>query len=83
MPDYKSYRDHTGIDNPTFIRIIAERFPKFGKPAATCVNNPEDYGLCLTKDAEQVLVDNCGPGPGLDHIPFRLRDRIAARRKSK
>lgn len=78
MPDYQAYREHAGLSNAEFIVLLQVWFPKFSKVDASFLAHPDEHGLCLTKEAEHRLVEACGPGPGLEHIPYRpgLLERI-------
>lgn len=70
MTDYSSYRDHVGITNPEMTKALHTVYRGFGRPAASFVNNPERSGVCLLPEAEALLVNKFGPGPGLASLEF-------------
>ena len=70
MTDYSSYRDHVGITNPEMTKALHAVYRGFGRPAASFVNNPERSGVCLLPEAEALLVNTFGPGPGLASLEF-------------
>lgn len=74
MTDYKSYRKAAGITNPDMTRAVAGLFPDYSKVQSTMVNAPEKYGVCLLPEAERLLCDLWGPGPGLASVPFEAGD---------
>ena len=70
MTDYSSYREHVGITNPEMTKALHSVYRGFGRPAASFVNNPERSGVCLLPEAEVLLVNKFGPGPGLASLEF-------------
>jgi len=70
MTDYSSYRDHVGITNPEMTKAMHRVYKGFGRPASSFVNNPERSGVCLLPEAEVLLVNTFGPGPGLASLEF-------------
>lgn len=73
MTDYIEYRDSKQITNRQMVETLQQRFPRYGKPTQTMINNPEDYGVCLLPEAEEVLVGAFGPGSGLSISSRRRR----------
>ena len=66
MPDYRRYCSTAGITGPEMIEAIREKFPKYSKSTNSMVNNPADYAVRLTEEAELHLVNRFGFAPGLD-----------------
>ena len=66
MADYEKYRNSVRISNVQMTEVLREAFPSFSKIQASMVNAPEKYGLCLTPEAEAVLIANFGYGDGLN-----------------
>lgn len=69
MADYSKYRDSVGISNVEMTETLSEAFPKYSKIQSAMVNAPEKYGLCLTPEAEAVLIAKHGSGDGLNTKP--------------
>lgn len=65
MPDYNRYRYEHDITNNDIIDALKKKFAKYQKSTMTMVNNCWDYGVQLLPEAEAVLVEKFGPGPGL------------------
>jgi len=70
MTDYSKYRDYIGITNPEMTKALHAVYRGFGRPASSFVNNPERSGVCLLPEAEALLVNTFGPGPGLASLEF-------------
>ena len=70
MSDYKAYREHVGIENNDMTHALHAEFPKYNRFVAVSVNHPDTHGVCLTSEAEQILVKQFGEGPGLVHYKF-------------
>ena len=66
MANYEKYRNSVRISNVQMTEVLREAFPSFSKIQASMVNAPEKYGLCLTPEAEAVLIANFGYGDGLN-----------------
>lgn len=66
MADYAKYRESVGIENTSMTEALHEHFEKYSKIQSSMVNAPEKYGLCLTPEAEAVLIANFGYGEGLN-----------------
>jgi len=73
MSDYKAYREHVGIENIDMTHALHAEFPKYNRFVAVSVNHPETHGVCLTKEAEQILIEQFGEGPGLTHYKQKKR----------
>lgn len=69
MSDYNQYRAVTGISNNDIIAVLSKVYPNFTKVQCTMINNPEKYGLRLTKEAEKLLAESYGYCPCLDTKP--------------
>lgn len=80
MQDYEQYREHTDISSLMMVKALKPTFKSVTKSILAIVNNPKKYGCCLTPEAEQILVDTFGSGPGLAHRKHRKR-RPAKRSK--
>ena len=66
MADYEKYRNSVQISNVQMTEVLKTVFPSFSKIQASMANAPEKYGLCLTPEAEAVLIANFGYGDGLN-----------------
>ena len=64
MPDYGKYKAAVHISNNDIIDAVKKVCPKFSKIQCSMVSNP-DYGVQLSPDAEQALIDNFGFADGL------------------
>lgn len=64
MPDYGKYRAAVQISNNDVIKTVKQTCPKFSKIQCSMVNNPA-YGVQLTSEAEQALVEEYGYADGL------------------
>lgn len=80
MADYAQYRKRAGISNTAMTRALNEIFPKFTKIQASMIAFPEKYGICLTPEAETVLVNKYGYENGLNIK--RPRKRKVKRQKN-
>lgn len=70
MTDYRQYRDYVGISNGDMTKALQKDYSMYSKILSSFVNNPTRYGVALLNEAEKLLVDTFGPGPGLQSIPF-------------
>lgn len=77
MADYRRYCYMAGITGPQMIEALREQFPKYSKSTQSMVNNPEDYAVRLTQEAELKLVERFGMAPGLDLKKPRNHDNAA------
>ena len=68
MTNYNVYKAEKGISNNDMIRAVKPRFPKYSKVHQSMVVNAEQSGVCLVPEAEYLLVDHFGFGPGLSII---------------
>ena len=66
MADYAKYRESVGVENKQMTELLCQHFPNYSKIQSAMVNAPEKYGICLSPEAEAILVANFGPGPGLN-----------------
>ena len=69
MQHYNEYRDAVGISQSTMVQVLRPHFPSFTKSICSIVERPEKYGCCLTPEAEVVLTETFGKGPGLAFPP--------------
>jgi len=65
MQNYEEYRDYAGISQTTMVSILRPYFPSFTKSIAAICNKPRKYGVSLCPEAETVLIETFGRGPGL------------------
>ena len=65
MPDYNRYRYEHDLTNNDIIEKLKAKFPKYTKSTMTMVNNPYDYAVQLLPEAETLLAEAYGEGPGL------------------
>ena len=79
MADYPLYMSGVGISRKDAIDTLNNKYPRFGKPTMAMICNPADYGVELTREAEQKLVDAFGWHAGLAY----RRRRSEANRKKK
>ena len=63
--NYNVYRAAKNLSNSEVIRVIRTRYPKYTKVSNSFVNNAETTGVCLLPEAEKLLVNTFGNGPGL------------------
>ena len=66
MADYAKYRESVGIENTAMTDALHEHFEKYSKIQSSMVNAPEKYGMCLTPEAEAILIAKFGYGAGLN-----------------
>ena len=69
MQNYEDYRDAVGITQSLMVQVLRPYFPSFTKSIAAIVNSPRKYGVCLCPEAEVVLTETFGTGPGLAFKP--------------
>lgn len=67
------YNRATGTKNTDEKRVLKARFPKYDRATHSMVTHPEDYGVELTDEAQNLLIAVFGPGPGLGENPRRTR----------
>lgn len=65
MQNYNEYLDNAGITQKVMQQILQPYFPGFTKSICSIVTRPQKYGVSLCPEAEAVLVETFGPGPGL------------------
>ena len=65
MQNYAEFRDYAGISQATMVNILRPYFPSFTKSICSIVERPWKYGCSLAPEAEAVLIETFGPGPGL------------------
>lgn len=65
MTDYNSYRLSKNLTNRDIISCVRSKYPSYGKMQNSVVNNPERNGVCLLPEAEKLLIQKFGYGPGL------------------
>jgi len=80
MADYPAYRNFKNISSMDMVIALRPRFPSVTKQIIAIVNNPARYGCCLTPEAEELIVDKFGEGPGLEH-PLRKKLRNMFRKE--
>ena len=73
MQDYEQYREHADISSLMMVNALKPCFRSMTKSIMAIVNSPKKYGVCLTPEAEQILVDTFGSGPGLAHRRFKKK----------
>jgi hypothetical protein len=66
MADYSKFRSSVKASNNDIINIVSKAYPGFSKIQCSMINNPERYGVRLTKEAEQLLIEEFNSGKGLD-----------------
>lgn len=71
MPDYGKYRAAVAITNKEMTDALHKSFPQFTKIQSAMVNAPAKYGVCLTPEAEKVLVELYGFAEGLNTKPTK------------
>lgn len=81
MNDYAAYKKDKQITNQQFLKTIHEEYEGFTKAQNSFISYPERYALCLTDEAEEVLVKKYGIGPGLAHYKLKSKKRKDSRRK--
>lgn len=67
MTDYAAYRESKSITNNQFIETLHQSYEGFTKIQSSNISKPQKYAVCLTREAEDVLVARYGIGPGLAH----------------
>lgn len=81
MTDYAAYRENKSITNGQFIETLNGKFEGFTKIQSTNISKPWKYAVCLTQEAEDVLVERYGIGPGLAHYKPPKKRRADKRTK--
>ena len=61
--DIKAYREERGLTARQMVDTMQTRYPQYGKPMQTAVENPERYGVGLTPDAEAYIKSVYGGAP--------------------
>jgi len=76
MANYTLYAESCGILQKDMIRAIQKEFQHFGKEQMSLACNPWRNALQLIPEAEQLLEESFGKGPGLSiSPPMRLSQR--------
>ena len=65
MANYLLYSDTCDITRSDMISAIKKKYPYFDKRQMSLACNPERNALQLIPAAEEILVEEFGPGPGL------------------
>ena len=81
MSNYAEYREAVGIKNADMIRALRASFRKYGGATNAMVNNPDNYGVCLTPKAEKVLAANFGYAKGLQYVKEKPVRKACIRKK--
>ena len=81
MTDYAAYREDRHITNKQFIDTLHSEYDGFTKIQSSYISHPDDYALCLTDEAENVLIKQYGIGPGLAHYKLKSKRRKDNRQK--
>ncbi len=68
-----TYNLATGTSNTDEKRVLKARFPKYDRATHSMVTHPEDYGVELTDEAQELLISVFGPGPGLGENPRKAK----------
>lgn len=74
----REYNKALGVSNTDERRILKVRFPRYDRATHSMITHPEDYGVELTDEAQDLLISVFGPGPGLGQNPRR---RISIRKE--
>jgi hypothetical protein len=56
----KKYRLEKGLEGRDMIAALKPVFPKYGKATQSMVDNPDKYGVRLTREAENVIIKKFG-----------------------
>lgn len=81
LTDYAAYREDRRITNKQFIDTLHSKYEGFTKIQSSYISHPDDYALCLTDEAESVLIKQYGIGPGLAHYRMKGKRRKDKRQK--
>lgn len=60
MSDYRKYQKNTGVKSGDMIAYMRQQYKGFNKSTLCMVNNPKNYGVELTKEAETYLAEKYG-----------------------
>ena len=74
MADYVTYANSCNIKQQDMVNVIKKQYPAFGKAQMSFACNPWRNALQLIPEAEQLLVDEYGKGPGLSITPTLPRN---------
>ena len=74
MADYVTYANSCNIKQQDMVNVIKKQYPAFGKAQMSFACNPWRNALQLIPEAEQLLVDKYGRGPGLSITPALPRN---------
>ena len=74
MADYVTYANSCNIKQQDMVNVIKKQYPAFGKAQMSFASNPWRNALQLIPEAEQLLVDEYGRGPGLSITPTLPRN---------
>lgn len=69
MVDYTLYANSCGIKQKDMVRVIHEDYPHFGAAQMSLACNPWRNAVQLIPEAEEMLVNEFGKGPGLSISP--------------
>ena len=69
MIDYNRYMDVAGILQKDMVSAIRAEFPDFDKVRMSLACNPAKNALCLIPEAEKLVENKFGRGPGLSITP--------------
>jgi len=83
MQDYEQYREHVDISSMMMVKALRPHFRGFSKSLMANVNHPEKYGVCLTPEAEDILIGDFGSGPGLAHRKYPRKRRENRAKKNQ
>ena len=83
MADYVLYADSCGIIQRDMVGVIKKDYPHFNKSLMSFASNPTRNALQLIPAAEEMLIKEFGPGPGLSISPKLHRRSYNENRKKK
>ena len=64
----REYNRFTGATNTDERRVLKARFPKYDRATHSMITHPEDYGVELIDEAQNLLITVFGPGPGMGKV---------------
>lgn len=80
MQDYEQYREHADVTSTDMVKALQPHFRGFTKNIMAYLNRPGKYGICLVPEAERIIVETFGSGPGLASRKYK-KHRPAKRSK--
>ena len=83
MQNYTEYLDNAGVSQKVMIQILRQYFPSFTKSICSIVMRPKKYGVSLCPEAEAVLVDVFGMGPGLARPDLEVETPVPKRKENR